>query len=117
MVPKKMPALAACEQITILKKKTWRPMGGHKFATSKPWLPPRGLPSNHEQRGGTNTLIRTEEGRCFIFGGMHSDEGEEEPTFVGALTELIGLQAGARSGGAQRVVSRGDAVDAPVYVE
>ena len=39
------------------------------------WLPLKGLPSNYQQRGGTNTLIRTVDGRCFVFGGMNSDEG------------------------------------------
>ena len=33
------------------------------------WLPLKGLPSNYQQRGGTNTLIRTVDGRCFVFGG------------------------------------------------
>ena len=43
------------------------------------WLPLKGLPSNYQQRGGTNTLIRTVDGRCFVFGGMNSDEGCNEP--------------------------------------
>jgi hypothetical protein len=60
------------------------------------WLPQKGLPSNYEQRGGTNTLVRTEDGRLFIFGGMNSDKGHDEPNFLSDLTELIGLEAGAQ---------------------
>ena len=55
------------------------------------WLPQKGLPSNYQQRGGTNTLIRTVDGRCFVFGGMNSDEGCNEPNFLNDLTELVGL--------------------------
>ena len=55
------------------------------------WLPLKGLPSNYQQRGGTNTLIRTVDGRCFVFGGMNSDEGCNEPNFLNDLTELVGL--------------------------
>jgi len=59
------------------------------------WLPQKGLPSNYQQRGGTNTLIRTDRERCFIFGGMNSDEGNDEPNFLNDLTELVGLEAGS----------------------
>ena len=60
------------------------------------WLPQKGLPSNYQQRGGTNTLIRSDDGRCFVFGGMNSDEGDDEPTFLSDMTELTGLNAGAK---------------------
>ena len=58
------------------------------------WLPQKGLPTYYEQRGGTNTLICTGDGRCFIFGGMNSDEAHDEPNFLNHLTELVGLEAG-----------------------
>ena len=64
------------------------------------WLPQKGLPSNYQQRGGMNTLIRTDDGRCFVFGGMNSDEGQNEPNFQNDLTELIGLNAGSHAGAA-----------------
>lgn len=62
---------------------------------TRTWLPQKDLPSNYQQRGGTNTLICTAENRRFIFGGMNSEEGNDEPNFLNNLTELVGLQAGA----------------------
>ena len=55
------------------------------------WLPPRALPSVYELRGGTNSLIRTDDGHFFLYGGMYSDEAHEEPTFLNDMRELVGL--------------------------
>lgn len=55
------------------------------------WLPPAGLPSNSAQRGGTNALVRAPVGRCFIFGGMNSDAGNDMPNFLNSMTEVVGL--------------------------
>ena len=57
------------------------------------WLPPDGLPCHFVQRGGTNTLIRTADSRCFIFGGMQSGPGDEQPKFLDTMTEVVGLNA------------------------
>ena len=55
------------------------------------WLPAAGLPSNAAQRGGTNALVRAPLGRCFIFGGMNSDAGNDMPNFLNAMTQVVGL--------------------------
>ena len=54
------------------------------------WLPPEGLPSYHAQRGGTNTLVRAGH-RRFIFGGMNSDVGDDNPNFLNTMTWVVGL--------------------------
>ena len=62
------------------------------------WLPPAGLPTNFAQRGGTNALVRAPGGRCFIFGGMNSDAGNDMPHFLNAMTEVVGLGDGQAGG-------------------
>lgn len=57
------------------------------------WLPAQGLPRHTVQRGGTNALIRTADSRCFIFGGMQSDPGEDQPKFLSTMTEVLGLDS------------------------
>jgi len=64
------------------------------------WLPQRELPTHYSQRGGTNALVRAPDGRCFIFGGMNSDEGHDTPRFLCDMTEMVGLEAGAASAAA-----------------
>lgn len=74
------------------------------------WLPQDGVTSNPAQRGGTNTLFRTADHRCFIFGGMNSDEGTDEPNFLNVLTELVGLEAGATPGAVWDLCVQGPAL-------